>query len=165
MQTVPKQKLKSQPQPVSFMPAQALGPQPCPASNCPQTPAETGWRDVGAKSSSRVINKFHRTVQSLSSWNSDTLSCAAHEALTRVHNGFAGMHFMFPPPVVPIAESSLPWGFVFITQDVCLWGSGAQLTLLFALSHPERRAQQFPGAGCMVWGEGKQPQPLPRLLS
>lgn len=42
-----------------------------------------------------------------------------------VHNGFAGMYFTFPPPVPPLVEFLLPWGFVFITYRVCLWGSRA----------------------------------------
>lgn len=59
------------------------------------------------------------------------MSRAADEVLILVHNGFAGMCFMFPPPVAPLVESSCPQGLVFLTSDICLWGSRAWLTSLF----------------------------------
>lgn len=87
------------------MPAQAVGHHPVLPiiADCPRTPAETGWGAWGAKSSSRVLDKFHKMVQSLSSWNTDTLPCARDEVLILVQNGFAKMYSTFAPPIAPLS--------------------------------------------------------------
>lgn len=136
------------------MPAQALGHYPVLPiiADCPWTPAETGWGAWGAKSSSRVLNKFHKMVQSLSSWNSDTLPCVQMKWSKMDLPGYVPRLLHLLPLSLGILSSL---GFC-LHNLICLFvgkWSLDDLTLfhLTFLFHSDARAQHFPGAGYIVW--------------